>query len=107
MKYWELRANFIEAANELKEKGREVWSDEEEKARKEKEAAAYDLLPGVVDPVKAFHFCLVMAFGVAASAVMRLKLFFTPELCVVAAMAASPRVSSADEHVYSLKTFVL
>ena len=47
----------------------------------------------VVDPVVAYHLLQTAAFGFLAIIIMRLNLFFTPQLCLLTAILCNKKVS--------------
>ena len=50
----------------------------------------------VVDPVVTYHLLQTAAFGFLAIIIMRLKLFFTPQLCLLTAILCNKKVSSTN-----------
>jgi len=58
-----------------------------------------------VEPVVAYHVLQTVAFGFLAIIIMRLKLFFTPQLCILAALLCSKKyipVMKSNIAFYSL-----
>ena len=51
----------------------------------------------VVDPVVAYHLLQTAAFGFLAIIIMRLKLFFTPQLCLLTAILCNKKVSNTNQ----------
>ena len=45
-----------------------------------------------IDPVMVYHVLQVGAFGIMAMIIMRLKLFFTPQLCILSALLLHKKV---------------
>ncbi|CAG0912931.1 unnamed protein product [Notodromas monacha] len=83
VKYAQLRARFENAQNDLKKQ------ENDPEASKIPQDLFGDM--EIVEPIKAFHICLALMFGVMAGAIMRLKLFFTPQLCLVASLITGTR----------------
>jgi hypothetical protein len=46
-----------------------------------------------LDPAVAYNFLQFCAFGVMAALIMRLKMFFVPQICILGAMVANKKVS--------------
>ena len=44
-----------------------------------------------LDPVSGYVFLQTVAYGLMAVTIMRLKLFWSPNLCIMAGMLASPK----------------
>ena len=49
-----------------------------------------------IDPVMTYHVLQTAAFCLMAIIIMRLKLFFTPQLCILSALLLNPKVSSME-----------
>ncbi len=45
----------------------------------------------LLDPVSGYVFLQTVAYGLMAVTIMRLKLFWSPNLCIMAGMLASPK----------------
>ena len=57
-----------------------------------------------IDPVMTYHVLQTAAFCLMAIIIMRLKLFFTPQLCILSALLLNPKVSSMESlYFFSLR----
>ena len=55
----------------------------------------------VVDPAVLYNLIQMSVYAVMAIMIMRLKLFWSPQLCIVSGLVASEKVSTIDE-LYNL-----
>ena len=53
-----------------------------------------------IDPVMTYHVLQTAAFCLMAIIIMRLKLFFTPQLCILSALLLNPKVSSMESEYF-------
>ena len=59
-----------------------------------------------IDPVVAYHSLQAVAFAFLAGIIMRLKLLFTPQLCVLSALLCNYKVSSNGKVILIIAFFI-
>ena len=60
-----------------------------------------------IDPIMCYHILQTVAFGLMATIIMRLKLFFTPQLCILSALLQNKKVSVTNSLIQISTVFYI